>query len=87
MHSLIVDIQTEIQLGVLSFSEIAQKFEVPTSWVNEAWDLLCEQEAEAERFAGYHDELERDWDEPYEPGNEDAYLDSSYEDRYDLGDY
>ncbi len=34
----------------------------------------------------YHDELERDWDEPYE-GNEDRYLDASYEDQYDLGDY
>ena len=33
----------------------------------------------------YHDELERDWDEPYEPCNEDAYLDAAYEDRYDLG--
>lgn len=31
------------------------------------------------------DELERDWDEPYEPeGNEDAYLDASYEDRYEV---
>lgn len=39
----------------------------------------------------YHDELERDWDERYEhepfEGGEDAYLDASYEDRYDLGDY
>jgi hypothetical protein len=36
----------------------------------------------------YYDELERDWDEAYEPeGGEDSYLDSSYEDRYDLGDY
>ncbi len=54
-----------------------------------------------------HDELERDWDEPYEPdswadgdalasagwgtdedyGGEDRYLDSYYENQYDLGDY
>ena len=31
-----------------------------------------------------YDELERDWDEPYEP---DAGLDSYYEDQFDLGDY
>jgi hypothetical protein len=28
-----------------------------------------------------------DYDEDYESGGEDSYLDSSYEDRYDLGDY
>lgn len=43
---------------------------------------LCDQED------FYHDELERDWDEPYEPSMaEDQYLDASWEDRYDLGDY
>ena len=83
MRGLIIDLQEEIQLGVLSFAEIAQKYEVPTSWVQEAWDLLCEQEAEAERYAGYHDELERDHDEPYEPD----YADSWYEDQYQLEDY
>lgn len=41
---------------------------------------------------GYHDELERDWDEryehePFDDSGEDAYLDAAYEDRYDLGDY
>jgi len=36
----------------------------------------------------YHDELERDWDESYEPEPaEDRYLDSYYEDQYDLGDF
>lgn len=36
----------------------------------------------------YYDELERDWDEPFEPEVEpDAYLDSAYENQYDLGDY
>lgn len=35
-----------------------------------------------------YDELERDWDERYEPDYaEDSYLDSSYEDQYDLRDY
>lgn len=84
MRDLIIDIQDEIALGALSFAQIAQKYEVPVSWVQEAWDLLCEREADIEQPT-YHDELERDWDEPYEP--EDRYLDSSYEDQYDLGDY
>ena len=83
MRDLIIGIQEDIQLGVLSFREIALKHNVPFAWVNEAWDMLCEQEAEEEQFN--HDHLERDCDEPYEP--EDAYLDASYEDRYDLGDY
>lgn len=86
MRDLIIDIQNELILGVLSMSEIARKYEVPAYWVNEAWDLLCEQEAAAEQQSSYHDELDRDWDEPYE-GNEDRYLDASYEDQYDLGDY
>ena len=34
----------------------------------------------------HYDELERDWDEPYEM-EPDAYLDAAYEDQYDLGDY
>lgn len=93
MRDLIIDIQDEIAREVLSFPEIARKYEVPLSWVNEAWDMLCEQEnheaelaawhreLEAERSAGYsHDELERDHDEAYEPD----YADSWYEDQYDL---
>ena len=82
MRDLIIDIQEEIILGVLSFAEIAQKYEVPMSWVNQAWDILCEQEAEAEQFfdQGFHDELERDHDEPYEPD----YGDSWYDDQYEL---
>lgn len=78
--SLTDQIQADIQLGVLSFAQIAEKHLVPVSWVFEAWDLLCEQEAEEEQFN--HDHLERDCDEQYEP--EDAYLDASYEDRYEL---
>lgn len=80
IRNLIIDLQEEIQLGVLSFQEIARKYEVPTSWVNEAWDMLCEQEAEEERYAGYsHDELERDHDEPYEPDYADSWYDEQYE--------
>ena len=79
MRNLMIDLQDEIRLGVLSFAEIAQKYEVPTSWVQEAWDELCEQEAEAEQFAGYHDELERDHDEAYEPDYGDSWYDEQYE--------
>ena len=45
-------------------------------------------EHEAEYEDAFHDDLERDWDEPYEPEpDEDRYIDSWYEDQYDLGDY
>lgn len=81
MRDLISDIQQDIQLGVLSFREIAEKHNVPFAWVNEAWDMLCEEEDQAKRYA--HDSLERDYGEPYEPD----YGDSWYEDQYDLGDY
>lgn len=85
LKSLVADIQEEIQLGVLSFAAIAQKYEVPMSWVNEAWEELCEQEAQSEP---YHDELERDHDEPYVP-DEEYYPDpdSWYEAQYELEDY
>lgn len=81
ISDLMIDLQDEVRLGVLSFAEIAQKYEVPVSWVQEAWDELCEQEAEAEQYAGHsYDELERDHDEAYEPD----YGDSWYEDQYEL---
>ena len=48
MSELMIDIQEDIQLGVLSFPAIAAKHHVPLSWVNEAWEALCEQEAEEE---------------------------------------
>ena len=81
MSDLMIDLQDEIRLGALSFAEIARKYEVPTSWVQEAWDELCEQEAEAEQYAGHsYDELERDHDEAYEPD----YCDSWYDEQYEL---
>ena len=80
MSDLLIDIQDEIELGVLSFPQIARKYDVPLSWVTDTWEGLCEQEAEAEQYAGYHDELERDHDEAYEPD----YGDSWYDDQYEL---
>lgn len=35
IKNLVIDIQTEIERGEMSFSEIANCFEVPYSWVEE----------------------------------------------------
>lgn len=35
MSDLVLSIQEDLEKGVLSFAEIAQKHEVPTSWVDE----------------------------------------------------
>jgi len=48
MNELMIDIQEDLQMGVLSFPQIAAKYKVPTSWVAEVWNQLCEQEAEEE---------------------------------------
>ena len=81
MSDIVIGIQEDIELGVLSFRAIAEKHDVPMSWVNEAWDMLCEQAAEAERQfdQGFHDELDRDHDEPYEPDVCDSWYDEQYE--------
>jgi len=70
----------EISFGILSFKGIADKYDVPISWVYEAWDQLCEQEY-AEEQSAYYDELERDHDEPYEPD-----CDSWYDEQYEIED-
>ena len=36
MGDLMIDIQNDIELGVLTFHQIADKHLVPFSWVNEA---------------------------------------------------
>lgn len=48
MSELMIDIEEDIQLGSLSFAEIAVKYGVPKDWVFAAWESLCEQEAEEE---------------------------------------
>lgn len=78
----IIAIQEDIDAGELTFEQIAVKYGVSLRDV----DRLALDIAEQDTF--YHDELERDWDEPYVPeGNEDAYLDQSYEERYELEDF
>ncbi len=52
MSDLVSDIQDEIERGELSFSEIAIKFSVPASWVDEAYDMLQEQYAEEDARPG-----------------------------------
>jgi hypothetical protein len=52
MSDLVSDIQDEIERGELAFSEIAIKFSVPTSWVDEAYDMLQEQYAEEDARPG-----------------------------------
>jgi len=44
IKNVMVDIQNDIIAGILSFKSIAEKHHVPFSWVNVAWDDLCEQE-------------------------------------------
>lgn len=48
ISDLWLDIQAEIGKGDLSFSQIAEKFSVPYSWVNEVATEMLEQEAESE---------------------------------------
>ena len=35
MSELVIDIQEDLEKGILSFAEIARKYEVPASWVSE----------------------------------------------------
>ena len=40
MSNLMVDLQEELELGFLTFDQIAAKYEVPVSWVQEAAEQL-----------------------------------------------
>jgi Mn-dependent DtxR family transcriptional regulator len=51
MSEIIIEIQEEIEKGELSFHQIAEKFEVPVGWVDEAARELTEM---------YGDEFETD---------------------------
>ena len=44
MGYLLLDVQDDISMGVLSFNAIAKKYGVPLHWVEQVWDNLCEQE-------------------------------------------
>lgn len=79
VKSMVIDIQEDIDAGELSFEQIAAKYDVSLREV----DLLAFEVAEQDTF--YHDELQRDWDEPYEPDYPDP--DVEYESRYELEDF
>ena len=42
MNELAIDIQEDLEKGILSFAEIAAKHEVPASWVVEVADAMRE---------------------------------------------
>jgi len=44
MGYLLLDVQDDISMGVLSFNAIAKKYGIPLHWVAQVWDNLCEQE-------------------------------------------
>jgi len=56
MSELMISIQEDIELGVLSFRSIAEKHNVPISWVTAGWDLLCEQEQQNQTNDNWYDE-------------------------------
>lgn len=49
MRDVVIAIQEDIEAGILSFASIARKHNVPISWVNTAWDMLCEQYSDHDR--------------------------------------
>jgi len=46
VSNLFIDLEMEIEAGQLSFAEIAAKYEVPRSWVDEVARQLAEQYAD-----------------------------------------
>ncbi|MEY4332291.1 MAG: hypothetical protein RLZZ196_1029 [Bacteroidota bacterium] len=73
LKDVFISIQEDIELGVLSFQKISEKYNVPMAWVNEAWDDLCQQYEEEDRARMAKD-------------NEYPDADSAYEDRYEYAD-
>lgn len=67
IKDLLILIQEDIAMEVLSFAEIARKHEVPLSWVREAWTLLCEQEQEQE--SAHYPDPDNWYEEQYDLGD------------------
>ena len=58
MRDVIIDIQGDIERGLLTFQQIANKHRVPLDWV----DIAC-----GELMQNYQDQINDDWyDEQYE---------------------
>jgi hypothetical protein len=60
MNTLAQSLMDEISLELRSFRQIADKFDVPLSWVYEAWDMLCAKEAELDCDSWFDDKYEQD---------------------------
>jgi hypothetical protein len=61
MSELILDIQNDIELGELTFHQIADKHLVPFSWVDSAAKELMAQYAEVDSYV-----IENDYFDDYE---------------------
>jgi hypothetical protein len=61
MSDLMLDIQNDIELGELTFHQIADKYLVPFSWVDEAAKELMAQYAEVDSYV-----IENDYFDDYE---------------------
>jgi len=62
MRDVIIGIQEDIERGLLTFQQIANKHRVPLDWV----DIAC-----GELMENYQDQINDDWyDEQYELNDE-----------------
>ena len=62
MRDVIIGIQEDIERGMLTFQQIANKHRVPLDWV----DIAC-----GELMENYQDQINDDWyDEQYELNDE-----------------
>ena len=68
MSDLDIEMQEMLERGA-SVEDVASFFEVPIQWAEQAFANLLQA----------HDELERDWDEPYESEINDNWYDEQYE--------
>jgi len=87
MSALHADVQDLLEQGYTP-AEIARVLNIEESIIDpRAFDTLWDPMDDFEQDDGfYSDRYDEDLEDDYVVG-EDAYLDSSYEDRYDLGDY
>lgn len=46
MSDLMIDIQDDLEIGELSFAEIATKYDVPVAWVDEINQMVQEYNSE-----------------------------------------
>lgn len=71
---LVISIQNEIMDGKLSFAEIAAKFEVPASWVDEVVNEMIE--SEVSLFPEPTLEECMEFDRGWQQAKDESYFDS-----------